>query len=77
MGYSKLVVVVSVLVPFLLNISKRISSTLTIPTVLTRSSSPPLSSFNAQRECSHSKSALKAKCWLGDEHRFVKTIMLS
>jgi len=40
MGYSKLVVVVSVLVPFFLNkVSKRISSSLTIPTVLTRRNS--------------------------------------
>jgi len=39
MGYSKLVVVVSVLVPFFLKVSKRISSSLTIPTVLTRRNS--------------------------------------
>jgi len=49
MGYSKRVVVVSVLVSFLLKVSKRISSSLTIPTVLTRRSSPPLSTFRCTK----------------------------
>jgi len=76
MGYSKLVVVVSVL-NFLLNISKRISSSLTIPTILSSRSSLPLSTFRCtKRMLSHRKSALKAKCSLGDEHRFVKIITL-
>jgi len=49
MGYSKLVVVVSVLVPVLLKVSKRILSSLTIPTVLTRRSSLPLSTFRCTK----------------------------
>jgi len=61
MGYSKLVVAVSVLVPFLLKVSKRISSRLAIPTVLTRRSSPPHSAFRctkrmlSQKECVESE----------------------
>jgi len=53
---------------------QRISSSLTIPTVLTRRSSAPP---GPQRECSHRKIALKLKCSLGDEHCFVKRITLS
>jgi len=61
MGYSKLVVVVSVLMLFFLKVSKRILSSPTIPTVFTRHTSPPLSVFRStkrmlsQKECIESE----------------------
>ena len=55
MGYSKLVVVVSVLV------SKRISSSLTIPTVLTRLSSLPLSTFRCTKRMLSQKERVESE----------------
>ena len=62
---------------FLLKVSKRISSSLTIPTVLTRGNSLPLSTFRSTKRMLSQKEGVKAKCSLGDEHRFVKRITLS
>jgi len=77
MGYSKLVVVVSVLVPFFAKYFRRSCQVwpfqLFSPGAVHCLSVPS----GAQRECSHWKSALKAKCSLGDEYRFVKGITLS
>jgi len=61
MGYGKLVVVVSVLVPFLPKVSKRISSSLTIPTVLTRRSSPPLSAFRCTKRMLSQKERVESE----------------
>jgi len=55
MDYSKLVVVVSVLVPFLLKVSKRISSNLTIPAV------PTTHLTTSQRLQVHKENAFKTK----------------
>jgi len=61
MGYSKLVVVVSVLVPFFAYVSKRISSSLTIPTVLTRRSSLPLSTFRCTKRMLSQKERVESE----------------
>jgi len=55
MDDSKLVVMVSVLVPFLLKVSKRISSSPTIPTV------PTTHLTTSQRLQVHKENALKTK----------------
>jgi len=60
-GYSKLVLVVSVLVPFLLKVSKRISSSLTITTVLTRRSSLPLRAFRCTKRMLSQKERVESK----------------
>jgi len=61
MGYCKLVVVVSVLVPFLLKVSKKISSSLTISAVLTKRSSPPLSTFRCTKRMLSQKERIESE----------------
>ena len=71
MDYSKLVVVVSVLVPFFAQSFKE--DLVKADQLFSPGAAHCLSALSgAQRECSHGKGTLKVKCSLGDEDCIVK-----